>query len=118
MIGNTSDGERGHSVFARDAAEIGVKTFAHCVADQWPPPGGAEYNVDQTADVAVGHKTYDGEIKSVVPNGTFRVLTKPSQHCVRRKQPRRTVLGYFHPSLRASASIPARAIAMSILHSA
>ena len=55
MIGNATYRERRHSVLAGDTAKVGVKTFSHSLPDQRPPPGGAEHNVNQTADMAVRH---------------------------------------------------------------
>ena len=55
MIGNASYRERCHSVLVCDTAQVGVKTFFHSLPDQRPPPGGAEHDVNQTADMTVRH---------------------------------------------------------------
>ena len=55
MVGYAPYRERCHSVFARDTAQVGVKTFSHPLPDQRPPLGGAEDDVNQTADMTVRH---------------------------------------------------------------
>ena len=55
MVGNTSYRECRHSVLPSYAAEVGVKTFADVLPNQWSPSSGAEHDVNEAADVTVRH---------------------------------------------------------------
>jgi hypothetical protein len=91
VIGDPAHRQGRNSVFASNAAEISMKPLPHTVTNRRPPLRGSEDHMNQTTNVAMGHRFSR-------PVGTFLRLS-PSV-------PRTGVLGYFQSSLRDSHTVP------------